>query len=46
MGLERNAANHVALTPLRFLSRAAHVYPERTAWRMKAAIVPVRCFAV
>ena len=32
-GLERNAANHVALTPLGFLSRAAHVYPARTAWR-------------
>ncbi len=32
-GLERNTANHVALTPLGFLSRAAHVYPERIAWR-------------
>jgi fatty-acyl-CoA synthase len=32
-GLERNPANHVALTPLGFLSRAAHVYPKRTAWR-------------
>ena len=32
-GLERNPANHVALTPLGFLSRAAHVYPGRTAWR-------------
>ncbi len=32
-GLERNPANHVALTPLGFLSRAAHVYPRRTAWR-------------
>ena len=32
-GLERNPANHVALTPLGFLSRAAHVYPARTAWR-------------
>ena len=32
-GLERNPANHVALTPLGFLSRAAHVYPEHIAWR-------------
>ncbi len=32
-GLDRNPANHVALTPLGFLSRAAHVYPERIAWR-------------
>ncbi len=34
-GLEQNAANHVALTPLGFLARAAHVYPERIAWRHK-----------
>lgn len=33
IGLGQNAANHVALTPLGFLSRAAHVYPRRTAWR-------------
>jgi fatty-acyl-CoA synthase len=32
-GLDRNPANHVALTPLGFLARAAHVYPERIAWR-------------
>ena len=31
-GLERCAANHVALTPISFLARAAHVHPERTAW--------------
>jgi fatty-acyl-CoA synthase len=30
-GLERNAANFVPLTPLRFLDRTADVYPERTA---------------
>ncbi|SCB31462.1 AMP-binding protein [Cupriavidus alkaliphilus] len=30
-GLERNAANHVPLTPLQFLDRCAEQYPERTA---------------
>lgn len=30
-GLEKNAANHVPLTPTRFLDRTADVYPERTA---------------
>jgi len=30
-GLDRNAANHVPLTPLRFLDRTADVYPERIA---------------
>ncbi|MGR3494882.1 AMP-binding protein [Citreimonas sp.] len=30
-GLERNAANHVPLTPLSFLQRAAQVFPTRTA---------------
>ena len=30
-GLDRNAANHVALSPLSFLERSARVYPERTA---------------
>ncbi|TDN69966.1 AMP-binding protein [Paraburkholderia sp. BL10I2N1] len=30
-GLEKNAANHVPLTPLTFLDRTADVYPERTA---------------
>ena len=29
--LDRNAANHVPLTPLRFLDRAAQVYPDRIA---------------
>ena len=29
---ERNAANHVALSPLSFLRRAAAVFPERTAY--------------
>ena len=43
-GLERNQANHVALTPLGFLSRAAHVYPERTAWRHGARSASYREF--
>ena len=30
-GLERNAANHLPLTPLRFLDRTADVYPDRVA---------------
>ncbi len=30
-GLERNAANYAALTPLSFIARAAQVYPRRTA---------------
>ncbi|MGH6717932.1 MAG: acyl-CoA synthetase [Alphaproteobacteria bacterium] len=30
-GLERNAANHVALTPVSFLARAAAVYPDRVS---------------
>jgi len=30
-GLDRTAANHVALTPLNFLDRAADVYPDRVA---------------
>lgn len=30
-GLEKNAANHVPLTPLGFLDRTADVYPDRTA---------------
>ena len=30
-GLEKNAANHVSLTPLNFLDRTADVYPNRTA---------------
>jgi fatty-acyl-CoA synthase len=31
LGLERNAANFAALTPLSYLERAAFVYPQRTA---------------
>jgi fatty-acyl-CoA synthase len=31
IGLERNAANFVALSPLSFIERTAHVYPQRTA---------------
>ena len=31
LGLPKNAANHVALTPVSFLSRAAAVHPERIA---------------
>ncbi len=30
-GLDRNAANYAALTPVSFLAKAAYVYPERTA---------------
>ena len=30
-GLDRTSANHVPLTPLRFLDRAADVYPNRVA---------------
>ncbi len=31
-GLDRNDANHVPLTPLSFLQRAAAVYPDHCAW--------------
>ena len=31
VGLDRNPANHVALTPLGFLARAASVFPDRPA---------------
>ncbi|MBT5416102.1 MAG: acyl-CoA synthetase [Rhodospirillaceae bacterium] len=31
IGLERNAANHVPLTPLTYLTRTAAVFPNRTA---------------
>jgi fatty-acyl-CoA synthase len=31
IGLDRNAANHVPLTPLGFLTRSAAVYPDRLA---------------
>jgi len=30
-GLDQNTANHVALSPLSFIERAAHVYPDRVA---------------
>ncbi|MBI5922236.1 MAG: acyl-CoA synthetase [Betaproteobacteria bacterium] len=30
-GLDKNAANHVQLTPLTFLERSAYVYPKRVA---------------
>lgn len=30
-GLDKNAANHVPLTPVHFLDRTADVYPQRTA---------------
>jgi fatty-acyl-CoA synthase len=30
-GLDRNQANHAALTPLTFIERAAYVYPDRLA---------------
>tara|TARA_Y100001934_G_scaffold25590_1_gene28354 strand:- start:8730 stop:10376 length:1647 start_codon:yes stop_codon:yes gene_type:complete len=32
VGLSKNPANYTALTPLVFLNRAAHVYPDRLAW--------------
>ncbi|MBM2576949.1 AMP-binding protein [Jannaschia sp. Os4] len=31
-GLDKTAANHVALTPLSHLNRAAAIWPEREAW--------------
>jgi fatty-acyl-CoA synthase len=31
IGLDRNAANHAALTPLSFLDRTADIYPDRPA---------------
>jgi len=31
MGLDKNPANHVSLSPLSFLTRAARVYPDRVA---------------
>src|SRR5260221_7062147 len=31
LGLERNAANYTALTPVSFLAKVAYVYPDRTA---------------
>ena len=43
-GLQRNPANHVALTPLGFLARAAHVYPGRIAWRHGARSADYREF--
>ena len=30
-GLEKNAANYVALTPLTFIERSAYIYPDRVA---------------
>ena len=44
VGLAQNAANHVALTPLGFLARAAHVYPGRIAWRHGARSADYREF--
>ena len=31
VGLEKNAANYVALTPLTFIERSAYIYPDRVA---------------
>ena len=31
LGLEKNAANHVALSPLSYIARTALVYPDRLA---------------
>ena len=48
-GLERTPANHVPLTPLRFLDRTADVYPGRTAiihgeFRQTWAETRTRCY--
>jgi len=48
-GLEKNAANHVPLTPLTFLDRTADVYPNRTAivhgsFRQTWAATRERCY--
>jgi fatty-acyl-CoA synthase len=32
IGLDKNAANYVPLTPISFIERAADVFPSRTAW--------------
>lgn len=32
-GLERNAANFVALSPISFMARSAHVFADQDAWR-------------
>ncbi len=47
-GLERRAANHVALSPLTFLPRAARIYPGKVAlvhddWRITYAELYRRC---
>ena len=31
LGLDKNAANFIALSPLSFIERAAQVYPQRVA---------------
>ena len=33
LGLDKNPANYSPLTPLGFLARASHVYPDRIAWK-------------
>ena len=48
-GLDKTAANHVPLTPLRFLDRTADVYPNRTAivhggFRQTWAVTRDRCY--
>ena len=48
-GLDKNAANHVPLTPLNFLDRTADVYPDRTAiihgaFRQTWAETRARCY--
>lgn len=48
-GLDRNGANHLPLTPLRFLDRTADVYPNRTAivhgaMRQSWAQTRARCY--
>lgn len=43
-GLDRNQANYTPLTPLTFLERAAHVYPDHPSvvYRVFSAIPGVR----
>lgn len=44
VGLEKQSANFVPLTPLSFLARAANVYPKRTAYIHRAASTTYEAF--
>ena len=37
-GLDKNAANFVALSPLSYIERSAAVYPDRTALDRKSVV--------